>query len=179
MKHPASRDLYTRWQALRRPDGAPAAAACLAAPPQLAAHRFAIADAAGGYVLHHAGTAVRTMIGPDAEGRPFPALFTSRSRLAVTDLLAIVDDEAMPTVAGIAARQGRRAVALELLLLPPNPPGTAKDLAGLLVPLTAGPVVALRSLALVSWRHLHPALPSRALRKIVVAPGIVLYEARR
>lgn len=180
MKHPASRAFHARWQAMRQRTGEPANAARDVAP-QLVSHRFAVADAAGDHALCEVGIGLRTLIGPDAEGRPFPALFAPRSRSGIADLLAVVTEEALPTVAGIAARAGRRRVALELTLLPPiGPQAPAGDLSGLMVPLTVQRnAPTLTALILISWRHLHPPpgpLPPRALRKISIAPGVMLYE---
>jgi hypothetical protein len=107
-------------------------------------------------------------------------LFAPESRAEITGLLATVADEALPAVAGITARRGQRAVALELTLLPPT---GRPQFSGLLVPLTAiraprRPAL-LTGLTVTSWRHLHPPRPPRALRKISVAPGVVLYEGLR
>lgn len=182
MKHPASRAFHARWQALRQRTGEPANAA-RGVGPQLVSYAFAVAGAAESHALREVGTGLRSLIGPDAEGRPFPALFAPDSRAALADLLAIVAEEALPAVAGVAARAGRRTVALELTLLPPlGPRATAGSLSGLMVPFTAPrPAAALAALALTSWRHLHPPpgpLPPRALRKVGIASGVTLYEGR-
>jgi hypothetical protein len=180
MKHPASRTLYARWQAARLRTAAPAAGASDVSP-RIARYRLTIAAATGGFALREAGLSFRALIGANAVGQPFAALFVPASRSAVLDLLTIAADEALPTVAGIAARRGRCTVAVELLVLPPLP--AQEDLSGLMAPLTPGRAAALTGLTLTSWRHLHsppppPSVP-RTLRKRAVAPGMVLYEGLR
>lgn len=179
MKHPASRAFHARWQATERQAEKPAEARRGIAS-QLVRHRFAVADADGAFVLHDLGPAVLTLLGEAASGRPFPALFAPESRSAIANLLAIVADEALPAVAGIAARRGRRMVALELTLLPPiGHMAPAPGLGGLLVSLTPGRPALLGDLAVTSWRHLHPPPAPRILRKVSVAAGVVLYEGVR
>lgn len=178
MKHPASHAFHARWQAIERQAEKPAEARHGIAS-QLVRHRFAVANADGAFALRDLGPAVLTLLGEAAPGRPFPALFAPESRSAIADLLAIVADEALPAVAGIAARRGRRTVALELTLLPPighGPMASAPGLSGLLVLLTPGRPALLDDLALTSWRHLHPPPAPRILRKVSVAAGVVLYE---
>lgn len=181
MKHPASRAFHARWQATKRQAEKPAEARRGIAS-QLVRHRFAVAGADSAFVLHDLGPAVLTLLGEAAPGRPFPDLFAPESRSAIANLLAIVANETLPAVAGVAARRGRRMVALELTLLPRigrRHMASAPGLSGLLVSLTPGRPALLGDLSLTSWRHLHPPPAPRILRKVNVAAGVVLYEGAR
>lgn len=180
MKHPASRDLYARWQTARRRRNS--------LPPQpLRGYRFRIcADPAGPVMLVGAGAELRALLSlePDETftARPFTTLFSPASRATVAGLIAITTTEKLATVAGVSAACEAGTAALELLLLPAagkvmTAPATA-TLDGLLAPLAAQQAT-LRALTVTSWRHLHPPQPPRALRKVAVAPGVVLYEGRR
>lgn len=180
MKHPASRELYACWQlAYRQPLRQPQR------PRQLRGYGFAVTtDQRGGFPLSEVGPGLHNLLGSQRisslTGRPFAELFASESRAAATALLAIAACEALATVAGITGYQGRRPVPLELLVLPPIAPAAgnpATTLGGLLAPLAAVQSP-LGDLTLTSWRHLRPLPPPRALRKVAVAPGLMLYEGR-
>ena len=89
----------------------------------------------------------------------------------------------LAAVAGITATSEDGATAhLELLLLPfNNRAHTPLSLTGLLAPFEGGHSV-LRDFKLTSWRYLdHPPqrLVPRALRKLRIARGFMVYEGLR
>jgi len=103
---------------------------------------------------------------PDQEGR---------HQIAPQHLLA--------AVAGVTATsEDGRTAHLELLLLPFNYHAHAPlSLTGLLAPFESGHS-SLRDFKLTSWRYLHPPaerLVPRALRKLKLARGLMVYEGLR
>ena len=89
----------------------------------------------------------------------------------------------LPAVAGISATAEDGSLAhLELLLLPFNTRAhTPLSLTGLLAPFGGGHG-RLQDLKLTSWRYLgHPPqrFVPRALRKLAVARGFMVYEGLR
>jgi len=89
----------------------------------------------------------------------------------------------LPAVAGITANsENARSAHLELLLLPFNHRAhTPLSLTGLLAPFEAANGV-LRDFKLTSWRYLEqpaPRLVPRALRKLKIARGLMVYEGLR
>ncbi len=94
-----------------------------------------------------------------------------------------VAEEMLPAVAGITATaQNGSPAHLELLLLPFNARAhTPLSLTGLLAPFEREHGV-LRDFKLTSWRYLdHPPqrLVPRALRKLAIARGFMVYEGLR
>ncbi len=95
----------------------------------------------------------------------------------------MVADEMLAAVAGITATsQNGSAAHLELLLLPfNNRAHTPISLTGLLAPFNNEHSV-LGDFRLASWRYLgHPPqrLVPRALRKLAIARGFMVYEGLR
>ena len=102
------------------------------------------------------------------------------------DILAVVAEETLATVAGITtqAPDGTR-VHLELLLLPFSARSHAPvSLTGLLAPLDPAEGLyahgRLSDFSLTSWRHLHQERRGpRALRKWSLIRGLTVYEGLR
>ena len=88
----------------------------------------------------------------------------------------------LPAIAGITATGRDGATAhLELLLLPFNNRAHAPiSLTGLLAPFE-GDLGTLSDFKLTSWRYLHrpEKLVPRALRKLAIARGFMVYEGLR
>jgi hypothetical protein len=140
-------------------------------------------DGAAGYPFRVAGTRVCALLGCDLKGRSFSALFAPDSRREIEDIIAVVSEEMLAAVAGITATSQDGAPAhLELLLLPFNARAhTPLSLTGLLAPFGGGHSV-LRDFKLTSWRYLghqpQKTVP-RALRKLAIARGFMVYEGPR
>ena len=88
----------------------------------------------------------------------------------------------LPAIVGLTAASAEGVVQLELLLLPFNYHAHAPlSLTGLLAPFDSGHS-SLRDFKLTSWRYLHPPterLVPRALRKLKLARGLMVYEGLR
>jgi hypothetical protein len=190
MKHAASRELYTYWQELRGRRPAPERAEIEpAAIRGILSETFNLAlDRPAAYPFRLAGTRVCALFDRELKGESFLALWDDTSRQTVADLLGILADEWVGTVAGATARNGEGdTVDLELLLLPlsANRPVLQRGI-GILAPLHAGSTIAttaLRPLTLGSRRHIGPAVEKRLLPRIL-APlssrrGLVVYDGGR
>ena len=97
--------------------------------------------------------------------------------------MGVVAEETLAAVAGITATaQDGSPAHLELLLLPFSTRAhTPISLTGLLAPFENEPRQ-LRDFKLTSWRYLsHPPrrLIPRALRKLAIARGLMVYEGLR
>ena len=98
----------------------------------------------------------------------------------IEEIVAVVAEEMLAAVAGITATSEDGSPAhLELLLLPFNARAhTPLSLTGLLAPFESERSV-LKDFKLTSWRYLaHPPqkLVPRALRKLAIARGFMVYE---
>jgi hypothetical protein len=182
MKHPSSRALFAYWDDQRGNAKAPDRTRFEpGAVRELLGDSFVLAyrpDA--GLPFRVAGTRVCALLGRDVKDQAFAALFTAQSHDAVQDLVAMVVDDLLPTVAGInAVAADGVIIPLELLLLPFNPrPYTPPSLTGLLTALH--PVrCPIDDLTLTSWRVLQSPLRRRNLRKLAVARGLTVYEGIR
>lgn len=188
MKHPANREFYSYWDERRA--GAAAPERSDLEPDQvrhLLADIFVLSyDALAGYPFRVAGTRMCALLGRDLKGRSFTDLFRADDRDEVQDILGIVAEETLATVAGLTtqASDGTR-VHLELLLLPFSTRSHSPvSLTGLLAPLD--PVEGLHifgglnDFSLTSWRHLHQDNRGpRALRKWSLIRGLTVYEGLR
>jgi hypothetical protein len=190
MKHAASRELYTYWQELRGRRPAPERSEIEpAAIRGILSETFIVAlDRPGGYPFRLAGTRVCALWDRELKGESFLTLWDETSRSTVTDLLAILADEWVGTVAGVTARNSEgEAFDLELLLLPLSAtrPALQRGI-GILAPLRTPPTIAttpLGPLTLGSRRHIGPAIEKRLLPRIL-APlgsrrGLVVYDGGR
>jgi hypothetical protein len=185
MKHPSSREFFAYWDEKRGPARAPDRSEIEpGAVRELLGDIFVLSyDAAAGYPFRVAGTRVCALLGCDQKGMSFSALFKPERRREIEDIIGIVAEEMLAAVAGITATSEDGAVAhLELLLLPfNNRAHTPLSLTGLLAPLRGGHS-ALKDFSLTSWRYIgHPPqrLVPRALRKLAIARGFMVYEGLR
>jgi len=181
MKHPSSREFFAYWDRKRddacAPDRSEIEPASLR---ELLADIFVLAyDASRGFPFRVAGTRVCALFGHDMKERSFTALFTEESRGEIEEIVAAVGDEMLPAIAGLTATACGATTHLELLLLPfNNRAHTPVSLTGLLAPFETSHGT-LGELRLASWRYIHPPpqkiLP-RALRKLAIARGFIVYE---
>ena len=185
MKHPSSREFFTYWDEKRGDARAPDRSEIEpGAVRELLGDIFVLSyDAACGYPFRVAGTRVCALLGCDLKDRSFSTLFMPDGRREVEDIIAVVSEEMLAAVAGITATSEDGSPAhLELLLLPFNARAHAPlSLTGLLAPFGGGHSV-LREFKLTSWRYLgHPPqrFVPRALRKLKIARGFMVYEGLR
>lgn len=185
MKHPSSREFYAYWDekrgAARAPDRSEIEPGAVR---ELLGDIFVLSyDSAAGYPFRVAGTRVCALLGRDLKDRSFSGLFAPESRREIEDIVAVVAEEALAAVAGITAvAEDGRPAHLELLLLPFNTRAhTPLSLTGLLAPFETEHQ-RLRDFRLTSWRYLGhqpQKLVPRALRKLAVARGFMVYEGLR
>jgi hypothetical protein len=185
MKHPSSREFFAYWDEKR--DGARAPDRSEIEPGavrELLGDIFVLSyDAASGYPFRVAGTRVCALLGCDLKDRSFSALFMPDSRREIEGIIAVVAEEMLAAVAGITATsEDGMPVHMELLLLPFSARAhTPLSLTGLLAPF-GGAHSRLQDFKLTSWRYLgHPPqrFVPRALRKLAVARGFMVYEGLR
>jgi len=182
MKHPSSRQFFAYWDEKRGSARAPDRADIdPAAVRDLLGDIFVLACEAG-LPFRVAGTRVCALVGLDLKDRSFTSLFTPGSRSEIEEIASIVAEETLGVIAGITTSRDDNTVAhLELLLLPFNArPHTPVSVTGVLAPLDTE-CVQLSAFALTSWRYLHrpEKLLPRAIRKLRVARGFMVYEGLR
>jgi hypothetical protein len=182
MKHPSSREFFTYWDEKRGGARAPDRSEIEpGAVRELLGDIFVLSyDSAAGHPYRVAGTRVCALLGCDLKDRSFSAMFAPESRREMEDIVTVVAEEMLAAVAGITATaQDGSPAHLELLLLPFNTRAhTPISLTGLLAPFECEYGV-LRDFKLTSWRYLdHPPqrLVPRALRKLAIARGFMVYE---
>jgi hypothetical protein len=184
MKHPSSREFFAYWDEKRgnarapeRSDIEPGAVRGLLGDIFVLSY-----DSDAGYPFRVAGTRISALLGRDLKDQSFSGLFTAESRGEIEDVIGYVAEETLAAVAGITATSDNGKIAhLELLLLPFNTRAhTPISLTGLLAPFE-GNVTTLRDFRLTSWRYLHrpEKLVPRALRKLAIARGFMVYEGLR
>ena len=185
MKHPSSREFYAYWDQKRGDARAPDRSEIEpGAVRELLGDIFVLSyDSAAGYPFRVAGTRVCALLGCDLKDRSFSGLFSADGRREIEDIIAAVSEEALAVVAGITATsEDGRPAHLELLLLPFHPRAHAPiSLTGLLAPF-GDAQSGLRDFKLTSWRYLaHPPqrLVPRALKKLAIARGLMVYEGLR
>jgi hypothetical protein len=190
MKHAASRELYAYWDERRgqrpapeRVDIEPGAIRGVLSETFI----LSASDAAGGHPFRLAGTRVCALFGRELKGESFISLWAAASQRAVTDLLAVLVDESVGTVAGVSAvNETGEPIDLELLLLPlgTHRPSLARTI-GVLAPLKPPPWLgasAIGALTLGSRRHVGGAVGRRLLPRFVsprLRRGLVVYEGGR
>ena len=184
MKHPSSREFFAYWDGRRGTARAPDRSDIEpSAVRDLLGDIFVLSyDADAGHPFRVAGTRVCALFGRDVKDQSFSELFKADSRREIEDIVSIVAEETLPVVAGLTATSQHGPVAhLELLLLPFNARAhTPISLTGLLAPFEQSRGVP-SDLALTSWRYLHQPekiLP-RAIRKLAIARGFMVYEGLR
>jgi hypothetical protein len=189
MKHAATRELYAYWQELRGRRPAPERAEIepAAIRPVLSEAFILALDHTQGFPFRLAGTRVCALFSRELKGESFVRLWDESSQRAMLDLLAVLKDEWVGTVAGATAdNTDGETVELELLLLPlaaPRP-SLARTI-GILAPLKtpswlgSSPIGALH---LGTRRHIGSAVEKRLLPRFL-APrgrrGLVVYEGGR
>jgi hypothetical protein len=185
MKHPSNREFYAYWDEKRGGARAPDRSEIEpSAVRELLGDIFVLSyDATAGHPFRVAGTRVCALLGRDLKDRSFSALFAPESRREIDDIVNVVAEEMLPAVAGITATAQNGAPAhLELLLLPFNARAhTHLSLTGLLAPFEREHSL-LRDFKLTSWRYLDQPpqrLVPRALRKLAIARGFMVYEGLR
>ncbi|MBN8989799.1 MAG: PAS domain-containing protein [Rhizobiales bacterium] len=184
MKHPSSRQFFAYWDAKRGHARAPERSEIEpGAVRELLGDIFVLScDNETGFPFRVAGTRVSALLGHDVKDMSFAALFAEESRREIEDIVTYVAEEMLAAIAGITATSADgRTAHLELLLLPFNHRAhTPISLTGLLAPFEEdlGP---LKDFKLTSWRYLHrpEKLMPRALRKLALARGFMVYEGLR
>lgn len=193
MKHASTRDLYDYWNDSRGTRLAPERAEI--DPTDI---RHVLADTfllgshpAGDLAVRLAGTRVCALFCRELKGEDFTGLFSHGSRGQIDDLIGIVRNELMATIAGVIAHTDDGSAAeLELLLLPLRHHGrTDTRMIGVLAPVTPPywlGSISVAALSLGSLRHTgltdEPAgasplpLPHRAGRLL---HGFVVYDGGR
>ncbi|MCK1679589.1 PAS domain-containing protein [Bradyrhizobium sp. 147] len=184
MKHPSSREFFAYWDnkrgAARAPDRADIDPAAVR---DLLGDIFVLScEQKLGFPFRVAGTRVCALAGGDLKDRSFAALFTQASRGEIEEITTIVADETLGAIAGVTAQRENGSKAhLELLLLPFNArPHTPVSVIGVLAPFDDECGV-LGAFTLTSWRYLHQPekLLPRAIRKLQIARGLMVYEGLR
>ena len=181
MKHPSSREFFAYWDAKRGGARAPERSEIEPdAVRELLGDIFVLSyDSTVGYPFRVAGTRVCALLGRDLKDQSFSALFTPEGRREIDDIITVVAEEMLAAVAGITATSQDGSVAhLELLLLPFNTRAHEPiSLTGVLAPFEAD-VSLLHDFRLTSYRYLHrpEKLVPRALRKLAIARGFMVYE---
>src|ERR1700737_2880887 len=185
MKHPSNREFFAYWDEKRGGARAPDRSEIEpGAVRELLGDIFVLSyDASAGYPFRVAGTRVCALLGCDLKNRSFSALFATEGRREIDEIIAVVAEETLAAVAGIPApTQDGSPAHLELLLLPFNTRAHEPiSLTGLLAPFESGHAL-LRDFKLTSWPYIgHPPqrLVPRALRKLAVARGFMVYEGLR
>jgi hypothetical protein len=140
-------------------------------------------DEADRYPFRVAGTRLCALFGRDLKDKSFPELFDPTGHREMKDIITAVTEEMLAAVAGISATSDQGATHLELLLLPFNHRAHVPlSLTGLLAPFETGHTN-LRDFKLTSWRYLGHRPPERivprALRKLKLARGLMVYEGLR
>jgi hypothetical protein len=181
MKHPSSRQFFAYWDAKRGHARAPDRSEIEpSAVRELLGDIFVLGyENEAGFPFRVAGTRVCALLGRDAKDSSFSALFAEESRREIEDIVTYVAEEMLAAVAGITATsEDGRTAHLELLLLPFNNRAHAPiSITGLLAPFEDD-LGTLKDFKLTSWRYLHrpEKLVPRALRKLAIARGFMVYE---
>jgi len=187
MKHAASRELHAYWEERRGKRAAPERADIEpGAIRRVLSDAFMLAlDGGAGHPFRLAGTRVCALFGRELKGEPFIGLWAAASQPVVSDLLAILSDERVGTIAGVAAQSADgEPIDLELLLLPlaAGRPSLARGI-GILAPLKTPQWLgasAVGALTLGSRRHVGASVESRLLPRFM-APRrrLIVHEGGR
>jgi hypothetical protein len=189
MKHAASRELYAYWDERRGKRPAPERGEIEpGAIRQVLSDAFILAlDGGAGHPFRLAGTRICALFGRELKGESFIGLWAAASQPVIRDLLAILTDERVGTVAGVTAQsETGQPIELELLLLPlaANRPSLARTI-GVLAPLPipqwlgSSPIGAL---TLGGRRHIGAEVEARLLPRFMAPPGrrrLVVYQGGR
>jgi hypothetical protein len=188
MKHVASRELYAYWNERRGKRPAPERSEIEpGAIRQVLSDAFILAlDGARGHPFRLAGTRICALFGRELKGEPFIGLWAAASQPLIRDLIAILNDERVGTIAGVTAQNtDSQPIELELLLLPlaASRPSLARTI-GILAPLNvpdwigASPIGAL---TLGARRHIGAEINTRLLPRFMAASGhrLTVYQGGR
>src|ERR1044072_9428988 len=184
MKHPSSRAFFDYWDAQRGDARAPDRSEIEpGAVRELLGDIFVLSyDNDAGYPFRVAGTRVSALLGRDLRYTSLVALFATDSRPEIEEIFTYVAEEMLAAIAGITATSADGTTAhLELLLLPFNNRAHAPiSLTGSLAPFQNN-LGTIRDFKVTSWRYLHrpQKLVPRALRKLAIARGFMVYEGLR
>jgi hypothetical protein len=186
MKHPSSQEFFNYWDAKRGGARAPDRSEIEPdAVRDLLADIFVLSyEGSAGYPFRVAGTRLCALLGRDLKDRSFSGLFIESGRREIEDIITVVTEEMLAAVAGITATsEDGKPAHLELLLLPFNHRAHAPmSLTGLLAPFENGQG-RVRDFRLTSWRYFGHQPPERlvprALRKLKIARGLMVYEGLR
>jgi len=189
MKHAASRELYAYWDERRGKRPAPERGEIEpGAIRQVLSDAFILAlDGGAGHPFRLAGTRVCALFGRELKGESFIGLWAAASQPAIRDLVAILNDERVGTVAGVTAQSDTgEPIQLELLLLPlaANRPSLARSI-GVLAPLHIPQWLGSRpigALTLGGRRHIGAEVQARLLPRFMVSRGrrsLVVYQGGR
>lgn len=188
MKHAASRELYAYWDERRGERPAPERADIEpGAIRKVLSDAFILAlDGGAGHPFRLAGARVCALFGRELKSESFIGLWAAASQPIVSDLLAILNDERVGTVAGVTAQNADGdPIDLELLLLPlgASRPSLARTI-GVLVPIKAPQWLGsspIGALTLGSRRHIGASVETRLLPRFM-APRrrhLTVYEGGR
>lgn len=184
MKHPSSRAYFAYWDGKRGYERAPDRSAIEPGEVrELLGDIFVLSyDVNTGFPFRVAGTRVCALFGRDLKDTSFLSLFADESRREIEDIATIVAEESLGALAGVTAcmPSGSRA-HFELLLLPFNARAHMPvSMTGLLAPFETC-LGLVGELALTSYRYLHrpEKIVPRALRKLALARGFMVYEGLR
>jgi len=189
MKHAASRQLYAYWDERRGKRPAPERGEIEpGAIRQVLSDAFILAlDGGAGHPFRLAGTRVCALFGRELKGESFIGLWAAASQPAIRDLVAILNDERVGTVAGVTAQSDTgEPIQLELLLLPlaANRPSLARSI-GVLAPLHIPQWLGSRpigALTLGGRRHIGAEVQARLLPRFMAPLGrrsLVVYQGGR
>jgi len=181
MKHPSTSAYFAYWDGKRGSERAPDRGAIEPGEVRdLLGDIFVLSyDTNAGFPFRVAGTRVCALFGRDLKDTSFLSLFSGESRREMEDIATVVAEETLGALAGVTAAtpSGGRA-HLELLLLPFNTRAHMPiSMTGLLVPFETN-LGLLGELELTSHRYLHrpEKIVPRALRKLAIARGFMVYE---
>lgn len=188
MKNASSQELYAYWEKQRGRRSAPARTDIEpGAIRHILSDAFILAlDSGAGHPFRLAGTRLCALFGRELKGESFLDLWEADHRRVVADLIGILNEESVGTVAGVTSRSAAGdSLDLELLLLPLDAPRPllARTI-GILAPLK--PVAwlgisPLGPLCLGPRRHVGVSLEKRLLPRFMAASRrrLVVYQGGR
>ena len=184
MKHPSTNAYFAYWDGKRAGERAPDRSAIEPGDIRdLLGDIFVLSyDSHAGFPFRVAGTRVCALFGRDLKDNSFLSLFSGESRREMEDIATIVAEETLGALAGLSAHApSGGTVHLELLLLPFHARAHMPvSMTGLLAPFETN-LGRLDELELTSHRYLHrpEKIVPRALRKLALARGFMVYEGLR
>ncbi len=184
MKHPSTNAYFAYWDGKRAGERAPDRSAIEPGDIRdLLGDIFVLSyDSHAGFPFRDAGTRVCALFGRDLKDNSFLSLFSGESRREMEDIATIVAEETLGALAGLSAHApSGGTVHLELLLLPFHARAHMPvSMTGLLAPFESN-FGLLGELELTSHRYLHrpEKIVPRALRKLALARGFMVYEGLR